>query len=242
MHFCGNGAKNRQQHAVCGFAASRAALLRDTTTLPEALAVCFLCFGWFILASLMTVASGFRGSGDGGFSDAALLGTVMFELPMAAFALTLLHRRGYAVAGLLPRPSWRGTAAGLGLYLCTWAVWALFVQPLGSVPDQPISQTMAQTHVSLPAVLFSAVINGTYEEVFLLGFLMRGLRGYGLSFALGASVLVRMLYHTYQGPLGALDITFFGILFGLYYARTSNLWPVVFGHMLGDIVPFLPYL
>ena len=84
-----------------------------------------------------------------------------------------------------------------------------------------------------------ALVNGAFEEVFLLGFLARALRGFGLAIALGVPTLVRVSYHLYQGPLGALWVFAVGLVFALYYARTVQLWPPVFAHVLWDIIPFV---
>lgn len=81
------------------------------------------------------------------------------------------------------------------------------------------------------------MVNGAFEEVFLLGVLLRGLRAHGLSVALGFPLLVRLMYHGYQGPLGLLWILAFGLSLSLFFLRTGRLWPVVFAHTLWDIVP-----
>jgi membrane protease YdiL (CAAX protease family) len=52
-------------------------------------------------------------------------------------------------------------------------------------------------------------------------------------------LLVRVLYHLYQGPVGAVWVLAIGLVFGLYFMRTNQLWPPVFAHILWDIVPFL---
>jgi membrane protease YdiL (CAAX protease family) len=111
--------------------------------------------------------------------------------------------------------------------------------PFAAAPEQPIARMMDGATVTMPTIVLFAMVNGTYEEVFLLGFLMRGLRHFGLSIALGVMLLVRVLYHLYQGPLGALWVLGVGVVFGLYFARTNRLWPLVFAHILWDIVPFL---
>lgn len=56
--------------------------------------------------------------------------------------------------------------------------------------------------------------------------------------ALGVTLLVRLMYHLYQGPIGAVWILGFGLVFGLFYLRFNSLWPVALAHMLWDIVPF----
>ncbi len=91
--------------------------------------------------------------------------------------------------------------------------------------------------VSLASTVLFAMVNGTFEEIFLLGVLARGLRGYGLSVAIGVSLLVRVLYHLYQGPLGAVSVLAVGLTFTLFYLRGEQLWPPVLAHILLDIVP-----
>jgi membrane protease YdiL (CAAX protease family) len=57
--------------------------------------------------------------------------------------------------------------------------------------------------------------------------------------AVGVSLLVRVLYHLYQGPLGAVYVGAFGLVLSLYYVASGKLFPVVLAHALWDIVPFL---
>lgn len=54
----------------------------------------------------------------------------------------------------------------------------------------------------------------------------------------GVPLLVRVLYHLYHGPVGALWILTFGLVFTAFYLRSVNLWPPVLAHVLWDIVPF----
>lgn len=185
---------------------------RTTTTPAEAAWIVILCFGWFILASSQSVAAGFQ-SGD--FSDSAMLPTLAMEVLCASIAL------------------------GIGLYgVSLYASW-LAVMPFVSGSPQPIDELMARASISLPTIVLFALINGAYEEIFLLGFLLRGLRGHGLSVALGISLLVRVLYHLYQGPLGAVSVLAFGLVLSLYYIRSGALFPAVFAHVLADILPFM---
>ncbi|WP_026686662.1 CPBP family intramembrane glutamic endopeptidase [Azovibrio restrictus] len=209
---------------------------RTTTTPAEAAWIVILCFGWFILASSQSVAAGFQ-SGD--FSDSAMLPTLAMEVLCASIALLVLYRRGYAVTSLYPAPTPAGIALGIGLYgVSLYASW-LAVMPFVSGSPQPIDELMARASISLPTIVLFALINGAYEEIFLLGFLLRGLRGHGLSMALGISLLVRVLYHLYQGPLGAVSVLAFGLVLSLYYIRSGALFPAVFAHVLADIVPFM---
>lgn len=208
---------------------------RTTTTLGEALGVTAICFGLMIWQSTHAMLAGFPTSP---FTNGSMLGLIAMELVLASVAIALLRARGFAIATLYPRPTIRGAATGCGLYLAAWVSAALALTPFKQAA-QPIDSMVSEAALSLGVVIAVAVVNATFEEVFLLGFLVRGLRGFGLNVAIGASLLVRLAYHLYQGPLGAVSVLAFGIVLTLYFASTNKLWPPVFCHMLGDIIPFL---
>lgn len=214
------------------------ALTQRTTTTPyEALAVTGMAFGMFIVGSVRAVANNFAAAP---FSDASLIWMVVVEVMLANAALVFLHMRGFAVSTLVPTPTFKGAIVGIALFFVAWLVSQLVVAPFADgQPRQPIEAMITEAKVTLPAVVAMAMINGTFEEVFLLGFLLRGLRGYGLSVALSITLLVRVLCHLYQGPLGPLWVIGFGLTFAVYYMRSAQLWPPVFAHILWDIVPFV---
>jgi membrane protease YdiL (CAAX protease family) len=211
--------------------------MRTTTTPVEAASVSAICFGWAIITSSQSVAAGFQSSS---FTDSNMLGLIGMEVVFGAIALLLLYARGYSVSNLYPNPSLAGLGLGVGLYIASLMTSWVAVAPFAaSQPSQPIDALLSSASVSLSSVIAVALVNGAYEEVFLLGFLLRGLRGYGLSIALGVSLLVRVLYHLYQGPLGAVSVLAFGLVLSLYYIRTNALFPVVFAHVLADVIPFV---
>ena len=197
-----------------------------------------LCFGWAIWSSLNAVLQGFQAGRA--FTDAGLLSVVGMELFLGALAAALLWRRGYDVSSLVPRPTWRDTALGLGIAVLAWIAEVLAMSLFAAgQPEQPITQMMRDATITAPVLLIMAVVNGTFEEVFLLGFLQRGLQAHGLSISLGVMLLVRLSYHLYQGPLGAMAVVGYGCVLGLSYARFQRLWPAVVAHIVWDIVPFL---
>lgn len=211
----------------------------------EALGIVAICFGWFIAASLQSTMAWMSGGdvgsaiNDNAFNDGRLLALVVVELILGAVAVAVLAARRYPLRTLIPRPSWSGTLAGTGLYLCVLLLLAIVTPLVPHLPGTPVERMLANAHVSHSTAVMLALVNGTYEEVFLLGYLMRGLRRHGASTAIGAMVLVRLLYHMYQGPLGALSVTMFGIVLGVWYRRTGQLFPAVAAHVIGDVLPFL---
>ena len=68
---------------------------------------------------------------------------------------------------------------------------------------------------------------------------MRALQPLGAFVAIGVPLLIRALSHLYQGPLGTVSAVGFGLVFAVYYWRTKLLWPVVFAHILADVVGFV---
>jgi len=211
--------------------------VRTTTTPAEAIGIVVLCFGWFILGSWESVSHDFQ---SGTFTESGLLGLVGLEVVLALAALYVLRVRGFAIASLYPQPSVRGAAAGVLLAIAAgWAGWGATSLFNWAYYSDPLERLMGGPPIGLSSLVMLGIVNGTYEEIFLLGFLLRGLRGYGLSLAIGVSLLVRVLYHLYQGPMGAVYVGAVGLVFSLYYVARGKLFPVVIAHALWDIVPFL---
>jgi membrane protease YdiL (CAAX protease family) len=211
---------------------------QPTATLPEAAIVVAICFGLLVFWSMTIAGAGFEVAGA--FTDAAFLQTILLECSLAAVALWYLALRGYSVRRLLPSPTWWGTV--LGALLCAacllaWNLVGLAISP-GDYAAAPIARAMAGSRPSVVMVVAASVVNALYEETFLVGYLLRGFAPFGAALALGLSVLVRLLYHAYQGPVGALAVVVFGLVVGVFYWRTRLLWPVAAAHAMQDIVAF----
>jgi membrane protease YdiL (CAAX protease family) len=97
---------------------------------------------------------------------------------------------------------------------------------------------VANASVSFLPLVAMSLVNGVYEEVFLVGYLQRALESSGAAFSIGASLLVRLLYHLYQGPSGAASVLGFGLVLSVYFLWKRKLWPLVFAHMFADIAGF----
>jgi uncharacterized protein len=211
--------------------------LRTTTTPGEAAGIVVLCFGWFIVGSAYAVSVGFK---SGAFSEGGTVGLVVLEVLLGVTALYILRSRGFDVPSLYPRPSVVGIGGGALLYLAAAGTAWLAMMPFNVEHySEPLQRLMGGAPIGLPVLVLLGVVNGSYEEIFLLGFLLRGLRGYGLSVAIGVSLLVRVLYHLYQGPLGAIYVGTFGLVLSLSYVATGKLFPAVIAHAVADIVPFI---
>ncbi|OEZ57688.1 CPBP family intramembrane glutamic endopeptidase [Duganella sp. HH105] len=206
------------------------------TPVRQALLVMAICFGSFIVYSLSMASGGF---GVPGFSDRAFAGVIAQELLSACVALALLRQGGYPLATLLPRPSWGGLGVGVVLYAAACMASTVAGLLFG---EQPVGERMAPSHITLYGLLPLALVNGAFEDVFLLAYLQRGLRRFGASNAIGIVMLVRLLCHWYQGPAGAAGVLAMGLVFSIYYARTGRLFPVIAAHVVAGLLPFLSTL
>jgi CAAX protease family protein len=212
----------------------------------EFLVVVSWSFGLPIFASIMSLGtSGASGSPTGGalvFNDLALLNIVVFELIQSAFLIWFLRVRGWTLEKFGLSITWRGTGLGwlllVGTYVLamgvqTLAQWIMPLEMRMAVQQYPTSDP----GVSMQLVFLASTVNGIFEELFVAGYIITALRETrGIWTAINVSTVVRLLYHIYQGPIGVVTIVPLGLLFGFVYARTRQLWPLIFAHVLIDII------
>ncbi len=207
----------------------------SASTLADRVIVTALCFGVFIWSSLHTAAAGFPAATA---TDHGLASLIAIELGLALLALVYLHMRGHDLRLLLPVPSAHGMLAGIALFAACLAASRLMEFAFAGAPAHAMHDLLADGRVSFLPLAATALINGVYEETFLLGFLQRTLHAAGPQLAIAAALLVRVLCHLYQGPQGALSVFGAGLVLGFYFAKTGNLWAAVLAHVALDSAEF----
>lgn len=205
----------------------------------EFLVVITWAFGVVIIDSILSLGVEHRATR---FDDRAIIDVLVHEVLQFAFLFWFLRVRGWSVEKLGLQATWRATAGGValaaGLYLMFAGLHAL-VKALA-----PDFMTVALGHypkvspkLSMDLVYTVSVFNGFYEEIFVTGYVVTALRQTrGVWVAVNASVVIRLLYHLYQGPLGIINVVPLGLCLAYLYARFGRLWPVVLAHILIDIV------
>jgi membrane protease YdiL (CAAX protease family) len=83
------------------------------------------------------------------------------------------------------------------------------------------------------------IVNSIFEEFILIGYLFKRLEKYHPVIIIGLSMLIRQLYHTYQGWLSLVMILPTGLVFGYYYYKYKKLWPVIIAHGFSNLIAFL---
>jgi membrane protease YdiL (CAAX protease family) len=221
-------------------------LIRRLPPGVEFLVVVTWAFGLPIFSSILMVGTGAatvsRTGGALVFDNAALLNIITFELLQSVFLVWFLWVRGWTLEKVGLAVSWRGTWHGwlllLGTYVMIMGLQLLVDQVLPSQLQSAARQyPSADPRVDMQLVFLASTINGLFEEVFVAGYVITALReARGTWTAINVSTVIRLLYHLYQGPLALITIVPLGLLFGYYYTRTRQLWPLILAHVLIDII------
>jgi membrane protease YdiL (CAAX protease family) len=209
----------------------------------EFLVVLSFAFGLPIFTSIVSLGTG-AGAATGGalvFTNAALLNILVFELLQSAFLIWFLRIRGWTLEKVGLSVTWRGTGAGWLLFLGTY-LFAMGAQYLARLALPVAMQAAVRVYpspspdLSMELVFLVSTVNGFFEELFVAGYIITALRQTrGMWSAINVSIVVRVLYHLYQGPIGVLNILPMGLLYAYVYARTRQLWPLMLAHVLVDL-------
>lgn len=210
---------------------------RSPLSLHEIVLVVAIFSGWFIYSSLQAVLSGFP---IPHLTDKEALGILLTECFAFPVAYAVLWARGWRFKDLGIQVTWLHSFAGLllfgGAILLNMVLWELLGHAIGG--REFLQQFSLSISVSFPVALLLSAVNGFFEEFFLCRYLVEAFAKFGPAVALGVSALVRVMYHLYQGPLGAILVLGFGIVVTLFYWRFRQVWPVMFAHMLADFAAF----
>jgi membrane protease YdiL (CAAX protease family) len=203
----------------------------------EFLVVVTWAFGLPIFSSIMTLGLP-AGSPAPVFTNAELLGTIVFEVIQLGFLGWFLRVRGWTLEKFGLRFSWWATAGGIAMLAFTIAVSYGAQYAVQVIFDYDIKAALARApkvdpDLSMQLVFMVSVVNGIFEELFVAGYIITSLaERRGMWVAINASVVVRLLYHLHQGPIGVMTIVPVGLLYGYVYSRTRQLWPLVVAHVL----------
>jgi membrane protease YdiL (CAAX protease family) len=196
-----------------------------------------IAFGQFMVSSVAMLLS--QSSGDGGdgalFGAAHLTGVMAYELIVTPFLLLLLYGTGWRLRHLGGAPQWDDAGRAAALFFVSYAVYYLSaVAASVAYADEPVSSAAPP---GLALVAMASLVNGTFEEVFVCGYVMRSLMGrFGPIVAMNVSTAIRVTYHLYQGPFAFLWVGMDGLLFGYCFLRWQRIWPLAGTHVLLDFV------
>jgi membrane protease YdiL (CAAX protease family) len=171
------------------------------------------------------------------FTNIELFAAIIFEVIQLGFLAWFLQIRGWTLEKFGLAFSWSGTAIGLVLLALTYALVVgvqYFAQAdfnydtQGAIARAP----KFDADLSMQLLFMISVVNAIAEELFVTGYVITALQPRrGLWVAINVSVVLRLLYHLYQGPIGVLTSVPMGLLYGYLYSRTRQLWPLIVAHV-----------
>jgi membrane protease YdiL (CAAX protease family) len=210
-------------------------MIRRLSTGVEFLIVVSWAFGQFIFGSIMSIGA----PAESAYTNQALLSVLITELLQFAFLIWFLRVRGWTLEKIGVRIGWRTSAGGILLAVGTLAMF-FFVQILASAGlDMSVVERLypkVAPNLDLNIVFVTSLVNGTYEELFVAGYIITVLASVrGVWTAVNVSTGIRLLYHLYQGTLGVLTIVPMGLLYGYIFVRTRQLWPLIVAHVVIDL-------
>jgi membrane protease YdiL (CAAX protease family) len=172
-------------------------------------------------------------------TNATLLGLLAYEAVLLVLLAAFLHARGWSAGKIGLQPTLKETGIGALLFVADYALWIAIwfaTVRLSVETARSMAATQVVTHALSPFIAApTAILNPLFEEIFVTGYVMTALKNDRSPWrAINASVLIRLLYHLYQGPLGVLATVPMGLIFAVWYARTGRLWPVIVAHALLD--------
>jgi membrane protease YdiL (CAAX protease family) len=95
----------------------------------------------------------------------------------------------------------------------------------------------ASPDLTLKAIILFSIVNPVFEETLVAAYIVKSLeKKYRPIFIITISTLLRFSYHTYQGVFALISIIPLGLIFAYYYWRWKKLWPLIFAHMLADLL------
>ena len=185
-------------------------------------------------------------------SNSWLLHNIAEDSAVLALMLFFLRWRGWNSEDLKIRIGWWASLQSVVLMIAvkvsnalTVVALLLFVFGVSLIHNYLMfiganglhSKNLSFAPVDVAFIMFQ-IINAYSEELTCMAYGFNQFAAKrGPLFALIVTVLMRMLWHTYQGPINMLGFGVVFLIFGVYYWFTRNLWPLILAHFLLDVVP-----
>ena len=213
--------------------------IRRMPATAEFFFVILFSFGYFIYLSSWWVGNPPAQPVAYIFDNQESLTLLAQELIILWLVARFLQLRGWHREQFSIRLTWSALFGGLLLLGIHYGVYVFGYSSLSSASGGPeiFERIRFSSEVTLPVAVLFSIINPVFEELLVVGYVIQALeKKHGPAFAIGASTLIRLLYHTYQGPFAIVSILPLGILFAVAYHRRRDLSPLVIAHGMADFM------
>ncbi len=210
--------------------------VRALSSKAEFLIVILVSFGYFILSSLLSVLD------PGSFAhitEGHLRFLLIYESIVIVVLWKFLSVRGWHFQQLGLAPKLKDIGIGVALTIAVYVAHTAIMFVIAYIAPEQITRAgrLVAPDIGLASIFTVSILNAVFEEVFVCGYVITTLRKtHSVSFAINASIAIRLSYHLYQGTARLIGIFPIGLLFALWFARTGRLWPAIIAHCIIDII------
>jgi uncharacterized protein len=204
----------------------------------EPLIIVLICYGYFILGSILNF---FFPQNTPAITNNSLSFLLIYEPIALGIVLVILRKKRWNYVDFNIQPTFYMTGVGIILAFASYySYYLLYIISSAIIPSfyEISKQTvLVGENLNFGLVLLVSLINPIFEELIVVGYLIPVLEKMkSLTFAINVSVMIRLLYHLYQGPVGVVSIVPMGLLFAYWYAYKRNLWPLLIAHFIEDLL------
>lgn len=171
-------------------------------------------------------------------NDGIIEGVVLRVVTLSAI-LWIGRIRGWSLDTFGIRPSWRWTGAGVLLFLANGLAGRVFGHLMTEVFHTAVDFHRV-SELTLPFVVLICIVNPVFEEALECGYFFQALQRYGMWMTVLASAAFRGFLHVTMGVSGFAFMFVSGLLFGFFYWRFRQLWPLIVAHALQMLYALLP--
>jgi uncharacterized protein len=206
-----------------------------------------IAFGWPMMGSVLSLVQGMTVGEPGAaesFGDSHLTGLLTLELITLPVIASVLRARGWRAKDFPVDITRAATFLGVLAYVGSWLFYQVVDGTVSAIFSslregfETIDEYRPSHPASLVTVYLISIINPVFEELIVCGYVIPALSTrFGQTTAINVSVVIRAMYHLYQGIEVLPYHAAYGLMQAYLYVRFRNLWPLLVGHALGDFVP-----
>lgn len=158
----------------------------------------------------------------------------------------ILHKnnKSYKDIGINLKFDWMDILIGIGLMIGAGLTNMLFSEIINTISPDFVNNAMNPQNIGFLnknylGILFVVIIVfPLQEELIVRGFTMTEVFKLTESKTLAVivSVIIQFMYHLYQGIAPAVFMLPYFIIFSFYFVRTGNLNPIIYSHIIIDML------
>lgn len=205
--------------------------------------------GYFVFSALQYTDFGDHQNTTISYGDHEVMQLLIYEIGALLFVFAFLRFQGKRFKNLGFSISLDHLTHGLILFIANYFIYLILFRLFGSfimtsgAAEHSTGAVAYSINISIvPLILFS-IINPVFEEFILVGYIVSAIgKRFGLAITVILSVVFRLSFHIYQGPIILLSILPMGIIFTIYYWHKRSIIPLIVGHGIMDFLSFYVFM